>query len=117
MSDSAQTHWFVTNSGPRPFSSTDHGSTPVELNNPNPVSVNLSGSMQNVSLQTSKQTQLTVAGNMIGCGFYGENLHATDVTSINVAGQIYNASSFTSVTLALCQPPAFSPPNWRITIC
>ena len=64
------------------------------MNNPDPVVFNMSGNMQNLSLQTSKQTQITVGGDMLGCSFYGENLHATDVTSINVTGQIYNADSF-----------------------
>lgn len=107
MSDSAQAHWFVTNSGPQPFSSTDHGSVPPELNNPNPAIVSLSGSMENVILLASKQTQIAVAGDMSGCSFYGKNLHAGDVTSITVGGQIYNASSFNSVVLD--QPPPTVP--------
>jgi filamentous hemagglutinin family protein len=111
MSDSAQTQWFIVSSGPQPFSDTDHGSIPTELNNYNPVIINLTGSinsinnvpvlasMEDIILQTDKATQINVAGDMIGCSFYGENLHASDVTSITVGGQIYNAGSFNSVTL------------------
>jgi filamentous hemagglutinin family protein len=117
MSDSGLTQWYNTASGGSailPFGENDHASTPALLNNDNPVSINLSGSqlvngipvlagMENVVLQTDKATQINVAGDMIGCSFYGENLQATgpgSVTSINVGGQIVNAGSFTSVTLA-----------------
>ena len=99
LSDSSQTHWFLSSSGTQPFSSADHGSTPVELNNYNPVLLNISGSMENIILQTTKATQITIGGDMTGCSFYGQNLHAGDVTSIEVAGRISNPGSFNYVTL------------------
>jgi len=110
MSDSGDTQWFISNSGIQPFSENDHASVPALLNNYEPVIINLMGSqtvnnvpipagMENIILQTDKATQINVAGDMIGCSFYGENLHASDVTSITVGGQIYNPGSFTSVTL------------------
>jgi filamentous hemagglutinin family protein len=113
MSDSGLTQWYNANSGSAgivPFGPLDHASVPVELNNNQPVTINLTGSkmvngvlvpasMENVTLQTDKATDINVAGDMTGCSFFGENLHANDVTSITVGGQIYYASSFTSVTL------------------
>ncbi len=99
MSDSGYTQWFVSNSGIQPFSENDHASVPALLNNYQPATINLAGSMENLVLQTDKATQIHVAGDMTGCSFFGENLHSSDVTSINVGGQIYNAGSFTSVTL------------------
>jgi filamentous hemagglutinin family protein len=99
MSDSSRTQWFTDNSGVTSFGSADHGSTPVELNNYDPVLINISGSMNNVVLQTTKETWITVGGDMTGCSFYGQNLHAGDVTSINVTGQIFNPGSFNYVTL------------------
>ena len=113
MSDSGYTQWFNAasiGSSIQPFGEDDHASVPLELNNYDPVTINLTGSqlvngvpisagMENITLQTDKATQINVAGDMIGCSFYGENLHPGDVTSINVGGQIYNAGSFTSVTL------------------
>ena len=99
MSDSAQTHWFVSDSGTQPFSSTDHGGPPAEFNNSSPVLIHIDGSMNNLILQTTKATQITVGGDMTGCGFYGQNLHAGDITSIAVAGQIFNPGSFNYVTL------------------
>jgi hypothetical protein len=99
MSDSAQKQWFVANSGVQPFSDIDHNSSPTELYNYDPVIINIAGSMNNVILQTDKATQITVGGDMSGCSFYGQNLHASDVTSITVAGQISNPGFFNSVTL------------------
>jgi filamentous hemagglutinin family protein len=118
MSDSGYTQWFNAVSlglSIEPFGEDDHASAPLELNNDNPVIINLNGSqivsgvpvaagMENLTLQTDKATQINVAGDMIGCSFYGENLHASDVTSINVGGQIFNAGSFTSIALALDLP-------------
>jgi filamentous hemagglutinin family protein len=99
MSDSSLNQWSSVNSGVQPFSENDHGSVPVELNNDNPVVLNISGSMNNLILQVDKLAQITVGGDMNGCSFYGENLHANDVTFINVKGQIYYNTSFTSITL------------------
>ncbi len=111
MSDSSYQQWFIANSGAQPFSETDHSSVPAEAGNTTPVTINLAGSqnangtpvaasMDNVILQTDKATKISVAGNMLGVTFFGENLNASDVTSISVGGEIYNAGSFNSVTLA-----------------
>jgi hypothetical protein len=59
--------------------------------------LNISGNMENILLLTSKATQITVDGNMIGCGFSGQNLHPSDVTSITVLGEIYNQSPYSFV--------------------
>jgi hypothetical protein len=99
MSDSAQTHWFISNTGVQPFSPNDHGSTPTEINNPNPVTVSIDGDMENVILQTSKSTKISVGGDMVNTSFTGQNLHSDDVTSIDVKGDIYNAGSFNWVFL------------------
>ena len=113
MSDSGYTQWFnaaTLGLAIAPFGEDDHAAVPLELNNDNPVTINLTGSqlvnnvpvaagMENIILQTDKSTHINIDGDMIGCSFYGENLHPNDVTSINVGGQIYNAGSFNSITL------------------
>jgi hypothetical protein len=123
MSDSSQTHWFKANSGAQPFSSADHAGTPVMTGNTDPVQIHIGGDMQNVVLQTSKQTRLTVDGDMINCGFYGENVNAGDVTSLDVQGRIFNAGSFNYVTLDQAiqnVPLADLPPdvinNWQTAL-
>ena len=104
MSDSGQTHWFISNSGTQPFSETDHATDPAEMNNPNPVVLKISGSMENIILQVCKFAQITIGGDMIGCAFFGENLQANQATSITVGGQIYNAGSFNFITLDAAFP-------------
>jgi filamentous hemagglutinin family protein len=95
MSDSGQTSWSDFNS----FSSQDFAKIPAELNNEDPVVLDISGSIENLTLQVTKLTQITVHGDMKDCAFYGQNLNANDVTSITVDGQIYNDGSFTFTTL------------------
>lgn len=95
MSDSAQTKWKSAAS----FSDNDHGAVPEDLNNLDPVQISIDGNMENLVLLTSRATTLTVQGDMINCGFSGENLHASDITSLHVTGQIYNQSAYAFVNL------------------
>lgn len=91
MSDSSQTRWV----GATTFSDTDHSTgLPVQAGDPNPVVLNISGNMANLNLISSKATQILIGGDMIDCGFSGQNLHSSDVTSITVVGQIYNRSPY-----------------------
>jgi filamentous hemagglutinin family protein len=121
MSDSGLTHWSISSSDTQPFGETDHASgTPGEMNNANPVLLNISGTIENVTLQVSKFAQINVGGDMIGFTFLGENLQANQATTITVGGQIFNPGSFNSVTLdetfpglpaADFQPPGALPPG------
>ncbi|MGH7972593.1 MAG: hypothetical protein ACREIC_28090, partial [Limisphaerales bacterium] len=95
MSDSAAHSW----KGPNSFNSSDHASSPPELNNPNPVEVTVSGDMQRVDLYTTKATHVTVLGDMLNSGFVGENLHPEDATYLNVSGKIYNTPGYMFVFL------------------
>jgi hypothetical protein len=95
MSDTSTRRWTSTTS----FGVNDIGSSPLGINNPNPVVIDVSGYMENIGLVTDKKTDITVGKDMIGCNFAGQNLHPTDVTSIHVTGNIYNQISFTSVFL------------------
>ncbi len=105
MSDSGQTHWFASNSSTQPFSETDHaGGEPAEINNPDPVVLNISGNIENLTLQVSKFAHINAGGDMIGCSFFGENLLPGQTTSITVGGQIFNSGSFNFVTLDTAFP-------------
>ena len=116
MSDSSQTQWLT----PGTFGELDHGTgLPSEIGNPNPVVVNISGNMENVTLITTKRSQLTVGGDMNNSAFLGENLHANDVTSVDVIGRIYNRSPYSFVILDQAIPsiptsdlPPNASPSW-----
>jgi hypothetical protein len=98
MSDSGSKN-YTSVSGTGSFSAMDHSPTLWEMNNPNPVVLNISGSMNNVELVTPKETQITIGGDLINSSFSGQNLHASDKTTITVAGRIFNSPSFSSVIL------------------
>jgi filamentous hemagglutinin family protein len=95
MSDSASHKWL----GSTTFTETDHASTVLEQPRTDPVTINIDGSIQNVSLFTVKQTEIKVGGDVISSSFSGQNLRESDVTSIDVAGQIYNRSPYSFVFL------------------
>ena len=81
------------------FGINDHAATPVHINDDRSVELNISGDMDRNLSCLGGAAQVNVGGDMVNCRFDGQNLHAGDVTSINVAGAIQNRSEFTSVTL------------------
>ena len=107
MSDSGRTQWR----GGDDFGMTDHASTPAQLNNPNPVVMNISGNVVDLNIVTPKATQITVGGEMDNTSFVGQNLHPTDVTSITVAGPIWNRSDYTFVSLSRGLTPIVAYPG------
>lgn len=98
MSDSPSAQWNYS-LNPMDAASGIHAATPPELNNPNPVVINVSGNLNNVDIYTTKATEITVGGNMNNSSYIGENLHPTDVSSVNVAGQISYSSFYSFETL------------------
>ena len=54
------------------------GSAPLEINNPNPVFISISGNMESIDLTTVKATQITVTGDLKDVGFSGQNLQPSD---------------------------------------
>jgi filamentous hemagglutinin family protein len=120
VSDSSRNQY--TGSGD--FGLNDHADTPVHLNNPTPIDLNISGDMSLVLLGAPEAAQINVGGDMNNSRFQGMNLSADPnqsvqvpvreidgsmgtatvypgLTSINVTGDIINRSAFTSVTLDL----------------
>jgi filamentous hemagglutinin family protein len=83
------------------FGLNDHASTPIHEGSTTPITLNISGNMSLVLLSAPEAAQITVGGNMDNSRFQGMNLLASDVTSINVAGDINNRSAFTSAMLDL----------------
>lgn len=101
MSDSSADQW---KNGQITFTAADHGGLANEPNDSTPVEIDISGSMENLELITTKVTDILVGGDMINCGFSGQNLQASDVTSITVGGQIYNTSPYSFINLSQAIP-------------
>jgi filamentous hemagglutinin family protein len=76
MSDSDSTDY-------RTFGTT-HAATPLHLNDPNPVLLNISGNINSFSLTVPTFAQINVVGDTFNFGFLGQNLQPGDETSINV---------------------------------
>lgn len=103
------------------FGTSDHAASPIHANSPTPIYLNVAGNMNYIDLTVPEAAQINVGGNMNNCAFQGMNLsldpafqvqvHEADgstrlvtvdpgVTSIDVAGDIFNRSAFTSVNLS-----------------
>jgi filamentous hemagglutinin family protein len=93
--------------------------TPLHLLDPNPVWLNISGSIGSFSLSVPTFASITVAGtapfttpsgaNISGTynfGFQGRNLSASQTTAINVTGDINYRGNTTAETLTEPLPPA-----------
>lgn len=104
MSDSGSSSWTTFAQG--------HASTPLYLNNPNPVTLDISGSIGNFSLTVPTFANITVRGtapfitpdgtSVFGTynfGFVGQNLSPSQTTSINVTGEITYRGDSTLVDL------------------
>ncbi len=102
MSDSGAKQWdpFPSSGVFGTFGLSDHAATPPELNNPNPVEINISGSVNNVTVRTTKATQMTVGGDLFNASLLGQNLHSADVTSVTVAGKISYSPVYTFTTVS-----------------
>ena len=94
VSDSGYHQYYNVNASL--FGLSDHAGTPIHLNSPTTVSLNIAGDMDNLLLSSPEAAQIFVGGNMISSRFAGMNLHPNDVTSIHVIGAIENESEFTT---------------------
>lgn len=102
LSDSGKTQYKTAGD----FGIADHASVPVHLNDTEPVKLNISGDLESVLIGSAKAAEINVGGDMINSRFDGQNLHDSDVTAINVTGDIINRNVFTTITVAAA--PNFS---------
>jgi filamentous hemagglutinin family protein len=100
------------------FGTADVATTPIHINSPTPIDLDIGGNMEFINLSVPEAAQINVGGNMVNCGFSGLNLSlasgyqvpvteangstvmfAVDpgVTSIGVTGEIYNRGNFTTL--------------------
>jgi hypothetical protein len=70
---------------------TGHAATPLHLNDPNPVTLDVSGSIESFGLTVPTFAQINVVGDTYNFGFLGQNLLPSQTTSIDV-GQTAKAN-------------------------
>jgi len=110
MADGGVLLW---NGGDRPVGS-GYDSPQVEANNPNPVTIKVSGTIRDVDILTTKATHLTAGGDLIDVGFRGQNLGSKDISSIEVAGKILNTAGLNFVSLSgpIVGANEYRPEDW-----
>jgi hypothetical protein len=87
-----------------------HALAPWHLDDPNPVLVSISGSVNSFSLTVPTFAQITVAGDAYNFGFLGQNLSPSQTTFINVGGNLTYRGDLTAVTLPGPLPAALFNP-------
>jgi len=105
MSDSAATQFKNLST----FGADDHAATPLHLNDPEPVQLDIAGDMSGMLLVFPKHAEMNVGGNVLNSRLNVQNLHTTDTTTLNVTGDILNRNEFTSIPLA--QAPLIEIPD------
>jgi hypothetical protein len=91
MSDSGLPGWNTFAQG--------HAITPLHLDDPNPVTLDISGDIDSFGLTVPTFAHIKVDGDTYNFGFLGQNLSPAQTTSINVTGNITYRGDLTSVTL------------------
>ena len=93
MSDSDSPNWQTFTSG--------HADTPLYFgdSDPNPVVLNISGSIESFGLTVPTFATINVAGNTYNFGFSGQNVSPNQTTTINVGGSITYRGDLTSQAL------------------
>ncbi len=111
MSDSGSTRWVGQGEATASDFANEHAAMPVQLNNSQPVVLNIAGDLDNVSIISPKATQATVGGSMNNLSFTGQNLHRGDTTFFHVAGGIsyQNTYAFVSLSTGLPLPAPLYP--------
>jgi len=71
----------------------------IHLNDPHPVTLDISGSINSFSLTVPTFANILVHGNTYNFGFKGRNLSAAQTTSINVLGAITYRGNLTTINL------------------
>lgn len=100
MSDSGRTQYNPRSSSSDFFGLSDHASTPVHYGNETDFNLDIAGNMNYMFIGAPEKATITVHGDMNNSRFQGMNLAPTDITSINVTGDINNRGAFTSVDLS-----------------
>lgn len=105
VSDSSKTQYRATTD----FGIADHSGGLLHLNDPEPVRLDIEGDMVGIILGVPKRAEINIGGDMINSRFDGQHLHDSDVTTINVSGNVINRNEFTSVPSAKPNFSLFDP--------
>jgi len=80
----------------------------LHLNDPNPVEINISGSVSDINLNSPKSVKMYVTGNITDSSATIQQLLPTDTSIISAGGQILDHSGYALLTLTLGETPNFN---------
>jgi filamentous hemagglutinin family protein len=95
ISDSDKTQW--TQGGD--FTEADRGANVMHINDPEPVSIDVAGSVVDINLFSPKAVTLSAGGSIRNTSVSAQNLRATDQTVIRAQGAITDRNYYSFVTL------------------
>jgi hypothetical protein len=106
LSDSLSQNWQP----PAAFTQTDpNGNNPLmHLNDPNPVMINISGSISDLTLFSPKPVEMYAAVNINNTSANIVNLNPSDTTSISAGGEIFNQDDNVILNLPAGEQPDFA---------
>jgi len=76
--------------------------------------IHIGGDLKDLFISIPKKTELTVGGDMDRTGFYAQNLHPGDTTSITVGGRLWNRNDYTFYPDQGGGTPLTSPPDFDL---
>jgi hypothetical protein len=104
VSDSQNKQW----AGGSTFTPGDSAHDALHLDDPNPVFINIAGSVSDFTLYSPKAVEMFVAGDLTDSSAEIENLRPTDTSLISVGGQILDHSTYVIINLPSGEIPNFN---------
>jgi filamentous hemagglutinin family protein len=98
MSDSAA--WQFTFASGQ-FGPKDHGPTLLHAEDTEPVRMSIGGSVSDLQISVPKRAEIMIIGDLVNSTYAGQNLRATDLTLLDVHGDIKNFTDYTFASLPL----------------
>jgi filamentous hemagglutinin family protein len=94
---------------PNTFTASDPNNDALwHLNDPNPVLINITGSVSDFSLESPKPVEMYVTGNIIDSSAVIKNLSPSDISVISAGGQILDHSDYVILNLPSGETPNFN---------
>jgi filamentous hemagglutinin family protein len=104
ISDSQNVQWLHA----LDFTPADpNGNSLLHLNDPNPVLINITGSISDFELISPKPVEMYAAQNIIDCSVSAQNLRPNDTSAISAGGEIIDYPNYVIVTLPSGETPNF----------
>jgi filamentous hemagglutinin family protein len=87
----------------------DHGNNVLHLDDPNPATIDIDGSVSLINIVSPKPLVMTVKGNIDNCSISAQNFRTTDKTIITAGGSFFEPNKYNFVPILKgTAPPDFN---------